>query len=843
MKFRSDDERLHHRAALLQAAEQHRRARRPPLDRAPGTQLAEVQFTDETASGWQEEELTDPVRDHRRHDLRRLLPLRAAAASPSAAATSPRPPGTGAADAPPTRAATASTSTAPAAASRPRPGTRPTTGSTRSSSARRAGGHARAARQRPSRRPTAPPASRSRPASPSTFDEAIDPATVTALVVPAARRRRHARRRRRSSYDAATQHRDAHALGPAPATAQTYTATVKSGAGGVKDAAGQPAGRGRLVVLQQSARVPVHRLRARPTARSATRRATAARGRHEVPLDRGRLHHRAALLQAAQQHRHPRRAPVDRRRGQQLAEVQFTNETASGWQQEELPSPVPISAGHDLRHLVPLARTAASPSAPATSPAAPTTAPLHAPALAGGNGVYKYGASGFPDQTFNATNYWVDADVRAHRAGRHAAAAVGSTDARPPAPTASRSTANVKVTFDEPIDRLTVNTGSILLSRRRRHRASRRGHLRRRDAQRDADAAGAARLRQDLHGDGQERHAPASTDLAGNRLAADATWSFTHARRSARARSSRRDAAPGGTQAVHDQPLEVGVKFRADEDGYITALRFYKQSNNTGTHVGHLWSADGQLLATATFTERDRVRLAERRPAEPGRRSRRTRSTSPPTTRAAATSRSTRATSTQRVDRGRCARSPRLGRRQRRLPLRRAALPGPDLQRDQLLGRRRPSSARSRRTRAGRRHRDRRPPPAPSTSPRDATVTATFDEQLDARPRSPADVHAARRAGRQPVPATVSYDAQTRTAKLQPTGAAAYATHLHRDAQGRRGRRHRRRRQPARGRQDLDVHDRRPAARPRARAARSSSSPTRATTSAPTTRRSCARRA
>ncbi len=38
-------------------------------------------------------------------------------------------------------------------------------------------------------------------------------------------------------------------------------------------------------------------------------------------------------------------------------------------------------------------------------------APLHAPAdaAAGGNGVYRYGPSGFPDQSFNATSYWVDA--------------------------------------------------------------------------------------------------------------------------------------------------------------------------------------------------------------------------------------------------------------------------------------------------------------------------------------------------------------------------------------------------------------------------------------------------
>jgi hypothetical protein len=26
----------------------------------------------------------------------------------------------------------------------------------------------------------------------------------------------------------------------------------------------------------------------------------------------------------------------------------------------------------------------------------------------GGNGVYRYGASGFPNQTYNASNYWVD---------------------------------------------------------------------------------------------------------------------------------------------------------------------------------------------------------------------------------------------------------------------------------------------------------------------------------------------------------------------------------------------------------------------------------------------------
>ena len=36
--------------------------------------------------------------------------------------------------------------------------------------------------------------------------------------------------------------------------------------------------------------------------------------------------------------------------------------------------------------------------------------------------------------------------------------------------------------------------------------------------------------------------------------------------------------------------------------GFITGIRFYKGSGNTGTHVGHLWTSTGTLLGSATFT-------------------------------------------------------------------------------------------------------------------------------------------------------------------------------------------------------------------------------------------------
>jgi hypothetical protein len=44
------------------------------------------------------------------------------------------------------------------------------------------------------------------------------------------------------------------------------------------------------------------------------------------------------------------------------------------------------------------------------------------------------------------------------------------------------------------------------------------------------------------------------------------------------------------------------VKFRADSNGFVTGLRFYKGPQNTGSHVGHLWTSTGTLLASVTFT-------------------------------------------------------------------------------------------------------------------------------------------------------------------------------------------------------------------------------------------------
>jgi hypothetical protein len=61
-------------------------------------------------------------------------------------------------------------------------------------------------------------------------------------------------------------------------------------------------------------------------------------------------------------------------------------------------------------------------------------------------------------------------------------------------------------------------------------------------------------------------------------------------------------ATPDQIDTNDAMTVEVGMRFRADYDGQITGVRFYKSLANTGTHVGSLWTDSGTLLATVTFT-------------------------------------------------------------------------------------------------------------------------------------------------------------------------------------------------------------------------------------------------
>ena len=115
------------------------------------------------------------------------------------------------------------------------------------------------------------------------------------------------------------------------------------------------------------------------------------------------------------------------------------------------------------------------------------------------------------------------------------------------------------------------------------------------------------------------------------------------------------------------------------------ALRFYKGAANTGTHVGHLWTAAGTLLGDAPRSPgRRRPAGSRRRFRRAGQRDRRTRPTSPPTSRRTAATLPTATSSATAVRRCAAARTGR--RRQRRLPHGAGGFPTDTSEREQLLG-------------------------------------------------------------------------------------------------------------------------------------------------------------
>jgi hypothetical protein len=94
-----------------------------------------------------------------------------------------------------------------------------------------------------------------------------------------------------------------------------------------------------------------------------------------------------------------------------LAQATFSNETASGWQQVTFATPVAITANtvYVASYHTNIGYYAAN-SGYFTS-AGVDSPPLHAlqDGVSGGDGVYNYSSTpAFPNQTYQAGNYWVD---------------------------------------------------------------------------------------------------------------------------------------------------------------------------------------------------------------------------------------------------------------------------------------------------------------------------------------------------------------------------------------------------------------------------------------------------
>jgi hypothetical protein len=90
----------------------------------------------------------------------------------------------------------------------------------------------------------------------------------------------------------------------------------------------------------------------------------------------------------------------------------FTSESASGWQEADFSSPIPVTAGttYVASYLAP--NGGYSYDLAYFANGGVTNGPLTTPqssAVSPGNGVYAYsGSPALPNSSYNATNYWVD---------------------------------------------------------------------------------------------------------------------------------------------------------------------------------------------------------------------------------------------------------------------------------------------------------------------------------------------------------------------------------------------------------------------------------------------------
>jgi hypothetical protein len=61
---------------------------------------------------------------------------------------------------------------------------------------------------------------------------------------------------------------------------------------------------------------------------------------------------------------------------------------------------------------------------------------------------------------------------------------------------------------------------------------------------------------------------------------------------------------PPTTSEVDAQgAITIGVQFKASAATYVKGVRFYKVSNNLGTHIGYLYNSTGTILDSGTFVE------------------------------------------------------------------------------------------------------------------------------------------------------------------------------------------------------------------------------------------------
>jgi hypothetical protein len=280
--------------------------------------------------------------------------------------------------------------------------------------------------------------------------------------------------------------------------------------------------------------------------------------------------------------------------GVRLATAAFTSETATGWQQTTFTPAVAVTAGtkYVVSYFAPNGHYAASTyqwiSRGWTAPPLTVAGGYEAPSA----GVYGDGDT-FPASQFKRANYFVDAVF----------------DVVDPTP--------LVVMNRWPVDGSTSNSTTTAISATLTRAVAPESvafHVERPDGTTvpgtttytAADKSVSFQPTGALAAATKYTVSFSATTTSGMGVSSGGTWSFTTATSSpppgvCPCSLYTDSTVPGVLRVTENSGVTLGVRFSSTQAGTISGLRFYKNADNTGEHVGTLWSATGQVLATATF--------------------------------------------------------------------------------------------------------------------------------------------------------------------------------------------------------------------------------------------------
>ncbi|MFN6460360.1 MAG: N,N-dimethylformamidase beta subunit family domain-containing protein [Nostoc sp. DedVER02] len=272
--------------------------------------------------------------------------------------------------------------------------------------------------------------------------------------------------------------------------------------------------------------------------------------------------------------------------GQLLGSTTFTNETASGWQEQLLEPPVNIQA--NITYVV---------SVNANAYFVATYDELEIPIVNGdlssvadgNNGMFNVSANSFPSSSFRNSNYYRDINFVAVSlptitkiGGDNQIGASATPLPNPFVVQIKDGTGNpqsgVTVNFAVTAGGGSVSPGSAV-----------------------TDASGQASTTLTLGS------AFGATSAVTNTVSATATeiGSVTFSAAASPSGDSQNiltTQVPSISDFTDGVPYELGMKFRSAKGGQITVIRFWKAPSETGTHLGKIWRATGELLGSITFT-------------------------------------------------------------------------------------------------------------------------------------------------------------------------------------------------------------------------------------------------